>query len=142
MSDDALVMARMVADLRWLAEARSDYLKTSSDPEIAEQVRVSNAIADLAENPTTTLLFNIIDGDQEAAHSWLPSWRYAEWDQRQASNKAAEDVEDAIITATCDAYTWSWEHYAVNAVDGYWIRCHQRGPHETHWNEDTDLEWK
>ena len=147
MADDTMVQARMAADLRWLAEARQEYLArsttmSSATAALSEDVRVATAMADAMASPTMGVLASILDGDLEAARSWLPSWRWAEWDRRYAANCDAEAAEDAVLTAKCEAFTWSWNHYPVAAIRGYWIRCDERGPHETHENFDTELRWK
>lgn len=55
---------------------------------------------------------------------------------------AREQEVRAIASAPCDAETWSWDHYTHRAVDPYWIRCTQLGPHDEHEDANTGLTWK
>lgn len=65
--------ARVIAELRWLADARKEY-ETVTFPEIARQVHTARHLADILERRTP-----VADGGE--GFGWLPSWRWDEWDQ-------------------------------------------------------------
>ena len=41
----------------------------------------------------------------------------------------------------CDSEKHSWDHFRVEQVDSYWMRCHRVGPHIEHENSETGARW-
>ncbi len=79
MTDDE--RARVIAELRWLADARKEY-ETDTFPQIAREVQTARQLADILERKTP-----VSDGGQ--GFGWIPSWRWNEWD-----DMAAHDAEE------------------------------------------------
>jgi hypothetical protein len=55
--------------------------------------------------------------------------------------EAVLDIRPEPAPLPCQAETWSWDHFNQEQVDGYWIVCDLRGPHDEHKDEHTGLTW-
>jgi hypothetical protein len=64
------VRALVIAELRWLADARDEY---TGDEEIKRDTRTARHLADILERKHP-----VADGGE--GWGWLPSWKWAEWD--------------------------------------------------------------
>lgn len=74
--------ADVAEDLRFLAEARADYDRgTAPEPDQMDDAQKAACIR--AEHVAAGWLAGIIEMSKAPA-GWLPSWRWAEWQQRMA----------------------------------------------------------
>ncbi|WDH80186.1 hypothetical protein PTQ19_07080 [Microbacterium esteraromaticum] len=94
--------ARIVAELRWLADARQEYV-TDTFPQIEQEVRTARHLADILERKTP-----VADGGQ--GFGWLPSWRWGEWDQMALRRPVQAEPTDAQVEAALCAAIDATEH--------------------------------
>lgn len=95
--------ATIIAELRWLAEAREKY-QTDTFPSIAREVQTSRHLADILERKVP-----VAEGG--AGFGWIPSWLWDEWDQmRQHAPEPQGGPSDAQeLLAEADALIESWD---------------------------------
>lgn len=82
--DDA--RASILAELRWLADARSRY-ETDVFPSIAAEVRTARQLADILERKVP-----VADGG--SGFGWIPSWLWNEWDDMSECQKSSAKASD------------------------------------------------
>lgn len=79
--------ARIIAELRWLADKREEY-KTDVFPQIQEQADTARQLADILERHEPV-------SEGGTGWGWLPSWRWDEWDQM--AHAVEPHVTDAAV---------------------------------------------
>lgn len=111
--------ATIIAELRWLAEAREKY-QTDTFPSIAREVQTSRHLADILERKVP-----VAEGG--AGFGWIPSWLWDEWDQmRQHAPEPQGEPSDAHLSnASINGVRQTWqqlyerEHEAYLELQGY-----------------------
>lgn len=76
------VRAKIVADMRWLAEARKEYCQRCPEHQGDMHDMGPTALAVHDDHDAAERLADILDGSPNWK-GWLPSWRWDEWEARQ-----------------------------------------------------------
>ena len=76
------VVEEIIADLRFLAEARKDYCARCPETQNEMRDMTPTELGVHDGHATAAWLADILEGTN-TGHGWLPSWRWDEWVERQ-----------------------------------------------------------